>query len=44
MEDVAVIYVDGRCLSGNLLLGMSFLQQFRMIVDDENNRSILTND
>jgi predicted aspartyl protease len=44
MEDVAVIYVDGQRLSGNLLLGMSFMRRLLVIIQDENNRSILRND
>lgn len=44
VENVAVIFIDDQRLNGNLLLGMSFLRHFRMTIDDDSNRIILTDD
>jgi aspartyl protease family protein len=44
VENVAVTFIEDKRLNGNLLLGMSFLQRFRITIDDENNHLILTND
>ena len=44
VEKVAVIFIDDQRLNGNLLLGMSFLRHFRMTIDDDSNRIILTDD
>lgn len=44
VENVAVTFIEDARLNGNLLLGMSFLQRFRMTIDDENNHLILTSD
>jgi aspartyl protease family protein len=43
-ENVAVTFIEDKRLNGNLLLGMSFLQRFRITLDDENNHLILMND
>jgi aspartyl protease family protein len=39
--DVEVSFIADDKLSGNQLLGMSFLQQFKMTIDDANNELIL---
>ena len=44
VENVVVTFIEDQRLNGNLLLGMSFLQRFRITIDDENNHLILTND
>ena len=44
VENVAVTFIEDKRLNGNLLLGMSFLQRFRITIDDGNNHLILTND
>ena len=44
VENVAVIFIDDQRLNGNLLLGMSFLRHFRLTIDDDSNRIILTDD
>lgn len=40
-ENVEVSFIDDRQLEGNKLLGMSFLQRFRMTIDDANNELVL---
>ena len=42
VHDVAVTFLDDQKLGGNRLLGMSFLQGFRMTIDDANKRIILS--
>ena len=44
VQNVEVTFIEDKRLNGNLLLGMSFLQRFRMTIDDDNNQLILTND
>jgi len=39
--DVEVSFIADDKLSGNQLLGMSFLQRFKMTIDDANNELIL---
>ncbi|MDH3464940.1 MAG: retroviral-like aspartic protease family protein [Gammaproteobacteria bacterium] len=41
--DVTVMFLEDNRLSGAKLLGMSFLQRFRMTIDDANGRIILVN-
>ncbi len=41
-EDVKVTFLEDYRLGGSKLLGMSFLQRFRMTIDDENDRIILS--
>ena len=43
-ENVSVTFLDDKRLNGTRLLGMSFLQRFRMTIDDANSRIILTRD
>ena len=40
-EEVSVTFLDDQRLGGSKLLGMSFLQRFRMTIDDDNERIIL---
>jgi aspartyl protease family protein len=40
-EDVKVTFLDDRRLGGSKLLGMSFLQNFSLTIDDANSRIIL---
>jgi len=41
-KDVQVSFIADQKLNGAMLLGMSFLQRFRMTIDDANNELILT--
>lgn len=41
-KDVQVGFIEDRKLQGAKLLGMSFLQRYRMTIDDQNNELILT--
>ncbi len=41
-QEVGVTFLDDQRLGGNKLLGMSFLQRFRMTIDDTNGRIILS--
>ncbi len=41
-EEVKVTFLDDQKLGGSKLLGMSFLQRFRMTIDDANGRIILS--
>jgi len=43
-QDVTVTFLDDKRLNGARLLGMSFLQRFRMTIDDANSRIILTSE
>ena len=43
-QDVTVTFLDDSRLNGSRLLGMSFLQRFRMTIDDANNRIILVSE
>jgi aspartyl protease family protein len=43
-QDVTVTFLEDKRLNGTRLLGMSFLQRFRMTIDDANNRIILTSE
>jgi aspartyl protease family protein len=43
-QDVTVTFLDDNRLNGARLLGMSFLQRFRMTIDDANSRIILTSE
>jgi aspartyl protease family protein len=43
-QDVTVTFLEDKRLNGARLLGMSFLQRFRMTIDDANNRIILTSE
>lgn len=42
VQDVTVTFLEDKRLKGARLLGMSFLQRFRMTIDDAKNRIILT--
>jgi len=41
-QEVSVTFLDDQKLGGSKLLGMSFLQRFRMTIDDDNERIILS--
>ena len=43
-RNVTVTFLEDNRLNGSMLLGMSFLQRFRMTIDDANNRIILTSE
>ena len=43
-RDVTVTFLEDKRLNGSRLLGMSFLQRFRMTIDDANSRIILTSE
>lgn len=40
-DNIRVSFIDDASLSGTRLLGMSFLQRFRMTIDDANNELVL---
>ena len=44
VRDVTVTFLDDSRLNGARLLGMSYLQHFRMTIDDANSRIILTSE